>query len=67
MTTSGGSTSPFHAHRRFSVWPVPASGDIVFVCEWPAYGIAESRLTVDGDDLRAATGHGSGRSSITVG
>jgi hypothetical protein len=54
MTSSGGSTSASHSHRRFSLWPIPESGDIVFVCEWPAYGIAESRLTVDGDELRAA-------------
>jgi len=54
LTSSGGSTSPFHAHRRFTVWPVPAAGDIVFVCAWPAYGIAESRLTIGGDDLRSA-------------
>lgn len=27
---------------------------MTLVCEWPLYGIAESRLTLDGDVLRAA-------------
>lgn len=54
MQTHSGSSSSGEAEQRFSVWPVPAAGDIVFVCEWPAHGIAESRLTLDGDQLRAA-------------
>jgi hypothetical protein len=54
LQTHSGSSSSGEAEQRFSVWPVPAAGDIVFVCEWPAHGIAESRLTLDGDQLRAA-------------
>jgi len=54
LRTQGGSSSTGEASQRFSAWPVPASGDVVLVCEWPAHGIAESRLTIDGDALRAA-------------
>jgi hypothetical protein len=54
LRTHGGSSSSGQADQRFSAWPVPATGDLVLVCEWPAYGIAESRLVIDGDELRAA-------------
>jgi hypothetical protein len=54
MRAHSGSSSSGEADQRFSVWPLPEAGDIVFVCEWPAHGIAESRLTLDGDQLRAA-------------
>jgi len=54
LRTQGGSSSGGEASQRFSAWPLPASGDVVLVCEWPAYGIAESRLIIDGDALRAA-------------
>jgi hypothetical protein len=54
LRTQGGSSSAGEASQRFSARPLPAVGDVVLVCEWPAYGIAESRLTIDGDALRAA-------------
>lgn len=54
MGSGGGSSSDGEAEQEFWIWPVPESGDIELVCEWPAYGIGESRLTVSGDELRAA-------------
>ncbi len=54
MEARGGSGSGTEADQDYWVWPVPRGGDLVLVCEWPAYGIAESRLTVGGDQLRAA-------------
>ncbi len=36
------------------LWPLPARGDLVFVCEWPAFGIEETRTVMDGDKVRAA-------------
>jgi len=54
MESRGGSGSPGGADQEFWIWPIPATGDILLVCEWPAYDIAESRLTLSGDDLRAA-------------
>jgi hypothetical protein len=33
------------------VWPLPSSGPLEFVCEWPAERIAETRLEVSADPL----------------
>jgi hypothetical protein len=56
MRSRGGSASGDEADQEFWVWPVPEAGDLDLVCEWPAGEIAESRLTISGDDLRAAAG-----------
>ena len=31
----------------YYVWPLPPDGPLRFVCEWPAYGIGESRVEMD--------------------
>src|ERR1700722_6789236 len=54
LESRGGSSSDTQADQEDWVWPVPEAGDLDLVCEWPAYGTRESRLTVNGDDLRAA-------------
>jgi hypothetical protein len=36
------------------VWPLPPEGPVTFACEWPAYGIPESRKKVEGTVLRKA-------------
>jgi hypothetical protein len=56
MSGRGGSSSDSEAEQDFWIWPVPESGDIELVCEWPGYGIGDSRLTISGDELRAAAG-----------
>lgn len=53
---TGFSRSVGQGSVEFWIWPVPESGDIVLVCEWPAYDVPESRLTISGDELRAAAG-----------
>lgn len=44
--------------RRYDMqhWvsPLPPSGPVTFVIEWPAHGIAETRASLDGDLIRAA-------------
>jgi hypothetical protein len=32
---------------RWWMWPLPPAGPLEFVCEWPAFGIAESRTGID--------------------
>jgi hypothetical protein len=32
---------------RWWTWPLPPAGPLEFVCEWPAFGIAESRAGID--------------------
>lgn len=54
VTPTSGSTSDLEARQTFWVWPTPDRGDVILVCEWPLHRIAESRLTLDGDVLRAA-------------
>jgi hypothetical protein len=38
------------------VWPLPPPGPVTFICEWPAYGIAESRSEIDGRLILDAAG-----------
>jgi hypothetical protein len=38
------------------VWPLPPSGPLAFVCEWPALGIALTRIDFDAERLREAAG-----------
>ncbi|MFG1650624.1 hypothetical protein ACGFIE_11885 [Micromonospora sp. NPDC049275] len=45
----GNAESDARRHEaHYWVWPLPPSGPVTFVCEWPAYDMPESRLEVDG-------------------
>jgi hypothetical protein len=51
----GGCTdSHCDSRHQWYLWPLPKYVDIVFVCEWSAVGISETRTTVSGDELRRA-------------
>lgn len=50
--SSSGSVTSF----EFWLWPVPTSGHLEVVVEWPAFGVLETRSVLDGDLLRAAAG-----------
>ncbi len=44
-------------HRlRYWLWPLPPVGPLTLVVDFPARGLAESSVTVDGSALRAAAG-----------
>jgi hypothetical protein len=45
------------AHASYWVWPLPPSGPLAFVCEWPKYGIQLSRQEIDSKLLRMAASH----------
>jgi len=32
---------------RWWAWPLPPAGPLEFVCEWPAFGITETRAGID--------------------
>jgi hypothetical protein len=34
-----------------AVWPAPTSGLVTIACAWPAGGLAEAHLTLDGWDF----------------
>jgi len=38
-------------------WPLPPAGPLEFVCEWPAFGIAESRAGIDARLILDAARH----------
>jgi hypothetical protein len=42
---------------RWWAWPLPPDGPVEFVCEWPAFGIGESRVTLDGQLILDAARH----------
>jgi hypothetical protein len=50
----GGSETEWNAN----VWlaSIPPEGLVTFVAEWPLYGIAETRATIDAAELRQAAG-----------
>ena len=47
---------------RWWAWPLPPTGPLEFLCEWPAFGITESRAGINAqiilDAARAASGYG---------
>ncbi len=48
MLQAGGGGGGMRRHdSAYYVWPLPPAGPLRFVCEWPAYGIAESSVTVE--------------------
>jgi hypothetical protein len=44
---------------QYWVWPLPPPGPFAFVCEWPARGIAESRVEIDAGSILEAAGRAS--------
>jgi hypothetical protein len=39
---------------RWHVWPIPPPGPLTVACAWPAHGIPESSIELDGDAVRVA-------------
>jgi hypothetical protein len=44
---SPGGGGPYSFISRWWTWPLPPAGPLELVCEWPAFGIAESRAGID--------------------
>jgi hypothetical protein len=42
-----GGGGPHSFVSRWWTWPLPPAGPLEFVCQWPAFGIAESRAGID--------------------
>jgi hypothetical protein len=47
MEEGSGGGSDRHYSWEYWAWPLPDSGPLRFVCEWPAYGIPETFAPVD--------------------
>jgi hypothetical protein len=55
ISPSSGRGSPGEWRQRYWVWGLPESGDIEVVYSWPAEGVPESVLALDGEAVRAAS------------
>jgi hypothetical protein len=42
----GGGTSHYNQSRWWA-WPLPPSGPLKFICQWPTLGITETRVSMD--------------------
>jgi hypothetical protein len=55
-----GGGGPHSLISRWWTWPLPPAGSLEFVCEWPDFGISESRVGIDAqlvlDAARRSTG-----------
>jgi hypothetical protein len=51
-----GGGGPHSFVSRWWSWPLPPAGPLEFVCEWPAFGIAESRAGIDAELILDAAG-----------
>jgi hypothetical protein len=49
----GGGSTRYTMHDGLWLWPLPPEGPLELVLQWPAFGIGESRVIVDGGQLRA--------------
>ena len=47
MSAFSAGGGPHSFVSRWWTWPLPPAGPLEFVCEWPAFGIAESRAVID--------------------
>ena len=43
-------------YRNWWAWPLPPAGPIEFVCEWPVFGVPETRATLDAQLILDAAG-----------
>ena len=50
----GGGGSDVEYEQEFWVWPLPEDGVVAFVCEWPAQGIPETRVEIEGELIAEA-------------
>jgi hypothetical protein len=54
MTQNGGGGGGQRHDMSYWVWPLPPPGPVTFVCEWPAFGIGESRAGLDARSIHDA-------------
>jgi hypothetical protein len=55
LAPSGGGGGFRRYDSDFWVWPLPPTGPVTIVCEWPAYGIAETSVDLDSGAIVVAS------------
>lgn len=53
----GGGGSTYSGTDTLWLWPTPAPGPIELVMQWPAFGIGETRVVLDGTEMIALASH----------
>ncbi|MEV0297031.1 hypothetical protein [Nocardia sp. NPDC050710] len=56
LSSGAGSSSDVHGTTHLYLTPLPPPGRLSIIVAWPAYDIAEHRVELDSDALRAAAG-----------
>lgn len=58
MLTSagGGGGGGYRWDQGWFLWPLPTSGTLTFICEWPLLEVPETRAEVSADPLVEAAG-----------
>jgi hypothetical protein len=56
LVPRGGSGGGSRWDQRYWLWPLPPPGPVALVCEWPARGIALTRMEVDAGPILAGAG-----------
>jgi hypothetical protein len=51
LLPNGGGGGGRHYDTRYWVWPLPPMGPLIFVCQWPALRIEESRVEFDAGQI----------------
>lgn len=54
LIPQGGGGGSSRWAQNFWVWPLPSAGPMVVYFAWPHHGIEESKLVLDGAEIRAA-------------
>ncbi len=47
LRRGGGGGTANRQVLRFWAWPLPPPGPLEFICQWPTFGIAETRVSID--------------------
>jgi hypothetical protein len=57
MRPRGGGGTSHYQHSRWWVWPLPPSGPLKFICEWPSLLTGETSATIDARLILDAARH----------
>ena len=54
LRPAGGGGSSHYSQLRWWAWPLPPSGPLEFICQWPTLGISETRVGIDAELILSA-------------
>jgi hypothetical protein len=57
LRMNGGGGSSHYNQSRWWAWPLPPSGSLEFICQWPAMGISETRVSIAAELILDAARH----------